>query len=358
MKRLAVLSLAAVLVLGFAASAMALPFPITDVRAMGMGGAFVAAGEGIGAVQYNPALLGKDTTVSVVLPNLSARIEDNIGLADLIDDMDNAVAAANSTQIIAVLNELDQGGGIDLMATAGAGAGFGVFGISAGVTYSQVVYGLIYPDAIDTSPGGILDVVNNNQLVYGALEANQIILSGAKSFGNIIVGANLRQIDGTFYSDSESLFASPDTGIGDATSGAETSKSATAIDVGAVMTIAPMIDIGIVGKDVNSPDLDIFEFKPRYRVGAAISLPMVTVAADFDLTEDDEGGTKYQEWAIGAEFDVWAVALRAGVSNNSGLSGAPTLTHVGLGLGFIDFGFAYAEKGDYYLAGVNLGVGF
>jgi hypothetical protein len=33
------------------------------VRALGMGGAFVAAGEGIGAVQHNPALLGENTTL-------------------------------------------------------------------------------------------------------------------------------------------------------------------------------------------------------------------------------------------------------------------------------------------------------
>ena len=82
------------------------------------------------------------------------------------------------------------------------------------------------------------------------------------------------------------------------------------------------------------------------------------LAADFDLTEDDQGGSKYQEWAIGAEFDIWAVALRAGISNNSALSGAPTLTHLGLGLGFMDPGFAYAEKGDYYMAGFNLGLSF
>ncbi|MDF1536323.1 MAG: hypothetical protein P1S46_07460, partial [bacterium] len=82
-----------------------------------------------------------------------------------------------------------------------------------------------------------------------------------------------------------------------------------------------------------------------------------TVAADLDVTENDESGTKYQEWALGAEFDIWAIALRAGMSNNSGISGAPTLLHFGLGIGFLDLGFAYAEKGDYYIAGANLGLG-
>ena len=109
MKRIAVLSLAAALVLGLAATAMALPFPITDVRALGMGGAFVAAGEGIGAVQHNPALLGEDTTVSVALQG-TARLEDHVGLADLLNDL-SVLSIANTTdalQAVAILNELDQ----------------------------------------------------------------------------------------------------------------------------------------------------------------------------------------------------------------------------------------------------------
>jgi hypothetical protein len=102
----------------------------------------------------------------------------------------------------------------------------------------------------------------------------------------------------------------------------------------------------------------VIELDPRYRIGAALHLPAITVAGDYDISEDDSGGTNYQEWALGAEFDVWAIALRAGLSNNSGLSGAPTLIHLGVGLGFLDLGAAYAEDGDYYMAGVNLSLGF
>jgi hypothetical protein len=340
-------------ILAFGATAWALPFPITDVRALGMGGAFVAAGEGIGAVQYNPALLAKDATVGVVVPEVVARIEDHIGLADLIDDL-NDLGPAN-TAVIPILNRLDQGGALDIQAGGSVGAGFGLFGISAGVTYSQMIYGTAYPDQIDTT-----DLLNPNvnQLQYGAVESRQIILSGAKSLGNIIVGANLRNIDATTYDDSIWIFDDPGTGVGDVTEGSGTSESATAIDVGAVMGLTPLIDVGIVAKDINGPEIGILELDPRYRVGAALYLPMITVAADYDVTEDDAGGTNYQDWAIGAEFDVWAIALRAGLSNNSGLSGAPTLIHLGAGFGFLDIGAAYAEKGDYYMAGVNLSLGF
>jgi len=135
-------------------------------------------------------------------------------------------------------------------------------------------------------------------------------------------------------------------------------ETAMAIDVGAVMELTPLLDVGIVAKDINGPELGLLELDPRYRIGAALSLPMITVAADYDITKDDSGGTEYQDWAIGAEFDVWAIALRAGMSNNAGLSGAPTLIHLGVGLGFLDIGAAYADDGDYYMAGVNLSLGF
>ncbi|MDF1525819.1 MAG: conjugal transfer protein TraF [bacterium] len=358
MKRISIFTVVVLVALAFVSAAWALPFPITDVRALGMGGAFVAAGEGIGAVQYNPALLGKDSTVGVVVPEIVARIEDHIGLVDLIDDLNNAVDTADTTQMIAILNQLDQGGALDIQASAAAGAGFGLFGISAGATYSQLIYGTAYPDHIyTTQDAGLLDSANNTLELRG-MEARQIILTGAKSFGNIIVGANLRNIQATVFSDSESLFSDPGIGIGDVTAGTEQDESATAFDVGAVMGLTPLLDVGIVAKDVGGTDLGVVEFDPRYRVGAALHLPMITVAADYDVTKDDTGGTDYQDWALGAEFDVWAIALRAGLSNNSGLSAAPTLIHLGVGLGFLDIGAAYAEDGDYYMAGVNLSLGF
>ncbi|MDF1536542.1 MAG: hypothetical protein P1S46_08590, partial [bacterium] len=146
MKRLAVLTLAVALVLTLAAGAWAFPFPITDVRALGMGGAFVAAGEGIGAVQHNPALLGEDTTMSVVLPNLTVRIEDHIGMIDLIDDY-NDPAVTVTTQI-SILNKLEDAGSVDVMGNTGIGAGFGAFGLSMGFTYSDMVFGTVYASNI------------------------------------------------------------------------------------------------------------------------------------------------------------------------------------------------------------------
>jgi hypothetical protein len=352
MKRIAVLSLTAALVLGLAASAMALPFPITDVRALGMGGAFVAAGEGIGAVQYNPALLGEQTVVSVVLPNTTGRLEDHAGMIDLIDDYNSVSGATSTLDKIAILNEIDNET-VDLTGNTAIGVGFGAFGLDLGVTYSDLIYGIVSATNV-TATANTQDATIN----FEGIQAKQIILSGSKSIGNVVVGANLRNIDATTYNYTENIADNPDISLSDVTSGSESSESAVAIDMGVLFGLVPMVDIGIVARNFNSPKLGDIEFDPRYRIGAAVNLPTVTIAADFDLTEDDQGGSKYQEWAVGAEFDLWAVALRVGLSNNSSLSGAPTLTHLGLGLGFMDLGFAYAEKGDYYMAGLNFGLGF
>jgi len=357
MKRVSVFCMAVMVVLAFASAALATSFPMTDVRALGMGGAFVAAGEGIGAVNYNPALLAKDSTVGLVIPEMVVRIEDHVGMVDLIDDLSNAVDVADTTQIISILNQLDEGGSTDINAYVGAGVGFGIFGISGGVTYASLIYGTAFPANIDTTAPGLVNPANNTLELRG-VEARQLIFTGAKSFGNIIVGANMRNINATTFTDTESLFSDPDIGPGDVTTGLESDESVVAWDVGAVMGLSPMIDFGIVARDVGGTDLGVVEFDPRYRVGAAFYLPSITVAGDLDISENDIGGTAYQEWAIGGEFDVWAIALRAGLSNNSGLSGSPTLLHFGVGLGFMDIGAAYAEEGDYYMAGVNLNLGF
>jgi len=355
MKHLAVVLLIFGLCVVPAAAVQAQPFPITDVRALGMGGAFVAAGEGIGAVQYNPALLGKDSTAGIVLPEAVARIEDHIGLVDIIEDLNDV--GFTDPEALPLLDKLRQGGALDAQASGSAGAGFEVFGIAAGVTYSQVIYGSAAPDNISTA---LADLPSNayNNLHYSAVEMKQLIFTGAKSFGNILVGANLRTIDATTYDGSEWLFADPGTDLSDITEGSESDESAVAIDAGAVMSVTPLLDLGIVVRDLNGPELGAWELEPRYRVGAALKLPAVTVAADYDITEDDAMGAEYRDWALGAEVDMWAIALRGGVSKNTGLSGSPTLIHLGLGLGFLDLGAAYAEGGDYYMAGLNLALGF
>jgi hypothetical protein len=354
MKHLTVAFLIFGLCVLLSATGFAQPFPITDVRALGMGGAFVAAGEGIGAVQYNPALLGEDSTAGVVFPEVVLRIEDHINLADLIDRLNEL---GPTSEAVTILEELDQGDGLDAQASGAVGAGFGVFGISAGVTYSQVIFGAAYPVNISTNPADLPDD-NYNRLQYGAVEARQIILTGAKSFGGITVGANLRNIDATTYNNSEWLFEDPGIDIGDMTEGAESDESAVAVDAGAVLNLAPILDVGIVAKDVNGPELGDWKFEPRYRIGVALKFPVLTVAADYDVTEDDVFGTEYKDWALGAEVDMWTIALRGGVSKNLGLSGSPTLIHLGVGLGFLDIAAAYAEEGEYYMAGVNLALGF
>ena len=352
MKRLAVLTIILGFCLAVVPGAMALPFPITDVRALGMGGAFVAAGEGISAVQYNPVLLGKDSTVGVSLPEMVLRIEDNIGMVDLIDEFNDP--GTIPTRKIAILNELEDAGSVNITGHGSVGAGFGAFGLSMGITYSDHISGVVFADNVTATL-----LTQEATVEFRGIDAKQIILSGAKSFGDFIIGGNVRNIDATTYSYSEDITADPDIGLSEITDGAEGSESALAVDAGLFMNLLPLVDVGVIAKDINGPKLGEIKFDPRYRIGVALNLPMITIAADYDVGENSvEDGTEYQEWAVGAEFDLWAIALRAGMSQNTGQSGAPTMLHLGVGLGFIDIGAAYAEEGDYYIAGANLSLGF
>ena len=357
MKRFWIFTVVGLMCLALGTTASAAPFPITDVRALGMGGAFVAAGEGIGAINYNPALLAKDSTAGLVIPEAVVGVADQIGLVDLIDDLNNAADVFDTTQVISILNQLAEGGAADITAYLGAGVGFGIFGFSAGVTYADLIYGTAFPDNIDTTLPGLL-LPANNTLEFRGIEARQLILTGAGSFGNLTVGANMRNIDATVYSDSESLFSDPDIGLGDVTGTSITDETVIAWDVGAIMGLTSVMDLGIVVRDLGGTDIGNVKFDPMYRLGVAFHLPTFTIAADYDLSENDSIGTAYQDWAIGGEFDVWVIALRAGMSHNSGASDAPTLLHFGLGLGFMDLGVAYADEGDYYMAGLNLSLGF
>ena len=352
MKRISVIIMVLGVSLALAPAAIAQPFPITDVRALGMGGAFVAAGEGIGAVQYNPALLGKDSTAGVVIPQLTVRIEDHIGTIDLIDEFNDPTTTL--TRQIEILNDLEDAGAVDVNAHGAIGVGFGAFGLSMGFTYSDLIFGTVYADNVTATL-----LTQTATIEFRGLDARQIIISGAKGFGDFAVGGNLRSIDATTYTYSENIEDNPDIGLSEIIDGAESSESAFALDVGVFTNLLPTLDIGVMARDVNGPKLGDIEFDPRYRIGAALHLPVVTIAADYDVGDNSlEGAADYQEWAIGAEFDIWAIALRAGLSNNTALDGAPTMVHLGLGLGFIDIGAAYAEDGDYYIAGVNLALGF
>lgn len=347
MKRSLIVILLTLLLLAPAVSALAQPLPVTDARALGMGGAFVAAGSGITAVQYNPALLGEGKLVELSVPEVMVQIEDQGGLIDAVD----ALAPAGSISQVAALS----GKLVQLEGNAAAGVGLQAFGIGLGVTYSRLVSGEVMP-VVDTI------IPTNTYLYFAGLETTQLIFTGAKELGPVTLGVNLRQISGTSYATTINAYNNPDIDLDTVTSGGETDVSGTSFDVGAVLPLVPTLDVGLVIRDANEPDLDGVKLERSIRAGAALNLPFILVSADYDISvPEDAQGNENKSWAVGAELDLPILELRGGLSDN-GLDGAPTVTHLGVGLGGelfkLDIGAAYADGGDYYAAGVNLAMKF
>ncbi len=123
----------------------------------------------------------------------------------------------------------------------------------------------------------------------------------------------------------------------------DTSKQSTAfgVDLGAMYRMK-MLNFGLVGKNLNSPtftgvDGDEIELEPEVSVGVAfIPFSILTIEADYDLTEQERyGGYKEQFASLGFELDLLRfLALRAGVAKNlSAPEGSNGLTYsAGVGL--------------------------
>jgi hypothetical protein len=329
-----------------------------------MGGAYVAAGSGISSVQYNPALLGEGKLVEVSVPNVVLQIQDQGGLIDAIDGLNTfpSPAYASTQDFVDAVAALD-GKMVQLEGNYAAGVGLQAFGLGLGVTYTQQVLGAVTPIISNVNIGDPVGILSDNYLMYLGLELDQVIITGAKELGSITVGANLRQINGSAFMNTANIFGGPDIDLDSVTTGADTDVSATSFDVGVVAPLGPGFTVGAVMKDANEPDLaDDITMERSVRAGAALDLPFAMVTADYDIiVPEDVNGDENKGWAIGAELDLPILELRLGMSDN-GMEGAPTLTHMGIGLGAelfkFDVGAAYADDGDYYAAGVNLSVKF
>lgn len=114
----------------------------------------------------------------------------------------------------------------------------------------------------------------------------------------------------------------------------------------AVMARFPMLQVGITGRNLNSPSFkgptvngvkfDDEHVSPSATAGVAfIPFSVLTMAADMDLTRSDSqlAGRQFQRLAGGIEWDALRVlALRVGISKNLAVISDPTLYSAGVGL--------------------------
>jgi len=321
-------------------SVHALPYGYYDARSVAMGNVSMATGGITTAALSNPGMLAvneSDDGVALLLPAIGVQAIDDGNVIDLVDEFQ---ASSDLTRQLEILNELD---GASLIGAVVPNAAFVYSGDS--FTWGIALRGT------GVISGGLTDIVttplpnaNVTALGVGIQEIGIPLGTDFKVAGmQLSVGITPRyvQVDSIEY--QQSIQTADFDDITDTDS--EDLGSFTTADVGITLNIIDTFRVGLVAKNLieetktTSLGSDIV-FDTHYRVGAAVDLGVVTLAADLDLTEREPIAFEnpYKSLSVGAEIDAFkTVQLRAGFQTNMA-DGAtdPDLLSVGLGfwLGF------------------------
>ena len=303
-------------------------------RALGLGGAYVAAADDSTAVYWNPA------GVSYYLRN-DITFCGGLYLADegeFIDQVNEFLSldvyqGDSYQRAIDLLHGLAQEE-IDLK---GQGSmGLLVTGSAWGFSILETAHALIMPridlDNIDLNPASENFLVNNqSSLRFVGLRTREYILSLSYPFlvDNLFVGINLKYIKGQTYFLSKNLFTEllgqevEARGLVDeALEQNRISDSAFSIDFGALLELGSYGRLGIVGRNLRKPtfklaDGEELQLDSQWRAGLAIyPIPSLLISLDIDLKENHLGreNPRSQELAFGLEksFLDYSLFVRGG----------------------------------------------
>jgi len=346
-------------------SVHAIPFAF-EGRSLGMGGVSVATADLATAAWANPAMLTNqrpDDDFSLLI-GVGAFVRDD---DDLRTDIDNfqaadarlqaAEAAGDVPGAIQATNDMaDIITGID-----GKVAAADVTGVAAmGMAFDSFAMAFsIRADAIGGStvtnlsqtPAEVLDPTKNIVNLEGVM-ATEFGLSLAKEFGfynrRTSIGIKPKIVDLQAFVYQESIRTIDD--INDAFDNGKKSDLGTfaSFDLGAAIDLSNSFRLAL---NINNIITDEFKlggqtlnFDTTSRIGAAYHNRFLTVAVDYDLTENKPlladtlyGDLKTQYLAVGAEFNAFDFAqLRVGARKNlaSGISENAKETALTAGVGF------------------------
>jgi F plasmid transfer operon protein TraF len=313
-------------------------FPWAGARAVGMGGAQVAAVDDGTAAWSNPAALGRleGWGVQVFGSGLAANRNNLVGIVDSLSNLPFEEIASGDRldllpELVSDLETLLQPDTSVIFSGVGAiAAHYKGFSLSVGT----VPYAGIYPviDFTHIVPGGGpnngLDF-NDSGLYLVGLNAREVRLAYGLGFlGNtVLVGGAARLVFGRTYFTRCGVFDCENKDIGDLVNDAfkENALSSTefAFDLGAEVNLG-IFRFGVVGTSLNEPNFDVavvpgapatVPLPRQIRGGVAVTpLPFLTLAADGDFLKSDTlaPGAQSQQLSLGAEFRIPLFAFRAG----------------------------------------------
>lgn len=371
----------------FSQFAHAIPFTF-EGRSLGMGGAAVATADLATAAWANPAMLTNQRPSDdfSLLIGLGAVLRDNDDLVTDIDDFQAADErrqdAINQGDVVAEAQALlemsnivsgigDKDLAIDASAVAAMGIAFDSFAMAVSIRSDAIAAGTVTNQSCQVispgcDPNEVTDPAFNILNVEGVL-ATEFGLSLAKDFQlyerKLSVGIKPKIVDLTGLSYQESILS---VDAVDSITSQENKKDLgtfSSIDLGIAYDISDFFRLGLSVRNLITKEFDVggqvLNFDTGARLGAAYHTSFVTVAADYDLIENEPllsnpsfGDLKTQYLAVGAEFNAFDYAqLRIGAAKNlasnisDGANDTAYTAGIGLWLGFnLDIAATYRSN--------------
>lgn len=357
--------------LGFSLNALALPFATYESRSAGMGTTGVASSNIAGAPFINPAMLSAqrfEEDFSLVL-GTGIQVLDNENLLADIEAFNDAINSGNAAAYnAAALNA--SGKRLDLIGNGSVNVGFSAeewAGAVSANTYVQSNTGIKYAgfSGFDST----IDLVS--------LEVSEVGVSFARRFGNLSIGVTPKSQSVTSY-DSNTILLRTISDFNDVldaatTSGRKEHGSSFNADIGIVYRFGEFSNwqMGIVKRNVSEQSFTTsagttVKIEPQTRAGIAYNGDIITLAVDYDLTENEPlvaGGEKTRMLAAGIEADILdSLKLRAGYARNTADVAGPDVELGSLGIGLNVLGAqidaAVMGNDNHFSAYLQLGVQF
>jgi len=381
--------------------AQAAQFAVVGPRALGMGGASVAAVNDSTAVYWNPAALANSRKVDIRIPaGVAVRdymdIKNNWDRIQVIQDAVNAGDYAAATELKKLFLDLDRPDAVtNIDVSGGILVSFPVSSSAFALSALGIGFAELRPTVdtfhLNTAPSITDSIALNNSAIgaFGIVTVEPAI-SFATSLGDhVLVGANAKMVYASTFLHSALTRSGNFNNFVSDMNNSETKSHKGSIDAGILFKPMSGLDIGVVGRYLNSPSFPIagmaavkngagdvmiapvsageIEIKPQYRAGVAWKpFDNLTLSADYDLTKNKSftESTEDQTIAGGIELTMLSeiLTLRAGAYKNTANDLANVVYTAGLGLRVfalrIDLAGAYDFKEQEAQASASLALRF
>jgi hypothetical protein len=376
--------------------AQAAQFAILGPRALGMGGASVAAVNDSTAVYWNPAALANSRKVDIRIP-ASAAARDYMGLnnnwdrINTIYDQISTGDTSNVNELQKLLLDMDRPGAVtNIDVSGGLLVSFPVYSSAMAISALGIGYAEIVP-TIDSVNLGTSTIQNNNSAVTAiGLVLAEPAISFATPLGNyILVGANAKMIYASTFLHSDIIRTGNFDTFRTTMNNSETKSSKPSVDAGILLKPIASLDLGVVGRYLNSPSFPIagtvavksgsgvvsivpssgqeIELKPQYRAGIAWKpFANLALSADYDLTKNKSFSENADDQTVAGGIELTMLdeilSLRAGAYKNTANDLANIVYTAGLGFRIfalrIDVAGAYDFKEQEAQASASLALRF